>query len=255
MRLDPNTHLPNRAFPKALAKLLERVTATREMTPELAASLLSDTQVRAEDLRPWTDFWHPASDSYGRKLVRRGPNFELMVMSWAPGDYSAIHDHGVAEWGAVRYLGAADHIVFREQGGFLSVADRMTTELGMVYPVDHSLIHLMGNSTHTPFLSLHLYGRAAAADSITGGARIFDLWERRIQRTDGGVFYCLPESEIERREPCPAADVETCLLHHRLMLSRIERMSGEQPRFQARVSALRQSIRELESVGTMKVAL
>ena len=255
MRLDINTHANDHVPPPAIVRLLERVATSTDRTPEVAASLLAETDFRVEELRPWTDFSHPAADSYGRKLVRRGPNFELMVMSWAPGDYSAIHDHGVAEWGAVLYLGAADHVIFGVQDGLLSIADRMTTSVGMVYPVDHSLIHLMGNPTDTPFLSLHLYGRSAAAESITGSARIFDLWERRIQRTDGGVFYCLPESEIARREPCPPADLETCLLHHRLMVSRIEKMSLEQPSLRRRAKALRQRIRELESQGSIQVAL
>ena len=93
-----------------------------------------------------------------------------------------------------------------------------------VVSVDHSLIHLMGNPTHLPFTSLHLYGREQASASVTGGARIFDLAEERIQRTDGGVFFCLPEREIEKREPCPTADAATRQLHHRLMLRRIERI-------------------------------
>ena len=248
-------HSSSASPPLSLMRLLEQVEASDEVDPELAASLLAEVGVRPSELAPWTDFEHPSADSYGRKLVRRGSNYELMVMSWAPGDYSAIHDHGVTEWGAVLYFGEAEHIVFDEQRGLLSIADRMTTQDGMVYPVDHSLIHLMGNPRNTPFLSLHLYGRSEAAASITGGARVFDLWERRIQRTDGGVFYCLPETEIERREACPEADDDALLLHHRLMLSRIEKMGLRIPSLRHRAEGLRSRICELESASAVKVAV
>lgn len=241
--------------PETLRILLERVRFVTDMTVATAAALLAELTIEADDLAPWLDFGHPVQDSYGRKLLRRGPNFELMVMSWAPGDYSAIHDHGVAEWGAVRYFGAADHVVFQVKAGSLSITDRMTTKVGMVYPVDSSLIHLMGNPTQAPFLSLHLYGRASAAESITGSARIFDLWERKIQRTDGGVFYCLPEDEITAREPCPPADLQTTLLHHRLMLTRIERIGTRDPQRRQRASELRQTIQHLESTGELQAAI
>ncbi len=205
-----------------LSQLIQRLETTEHIDPDGAAILLQEACINPRDLRPWYDFDHPAQDSYGRKLVKQGRNFELMVMSWLPGDYSAIHDHGIAEWGAVQYFGAADHMIFKEHHGILTTDIKMTMSLQSVYAVDQSLIHLMGNPGETPFISLHLYGRDHPAEMITGNARIFDLWEQRIQRTDGGVFFGLPESEILWRETAQAADRETTLLHHQLMLNRVE---------------------------------
>jgi hypothetical protein len=105
---------------------------------------------------------HPPGDSYGRKLIARGPHFELMLMSWMPGDCSAIHDHGRAEWGAVRYFGATDHIVFDLRFNLLSIRESMRVGYDDICSVDA------------------------------------DLFEDRIQRTDGGVFFCLPERDIVR---------------------------------------------------------
>jgi hypothetical protein len=124
-----------------------------------------------------------------------------------------------------------------------------------VWAVDTDLIHLMGNPGDKPFFSLHLYGRAKADPAITGGARIFDLFEDRIQRTDGGVFFCLPEHDIGRREPGPRADDETRLLHHRLMLARVERMLGEREldlTLRRRARALRTAIAEIEQSAAAK---
>ena len=64
------------------------------MTPAIARQCVLDANLRAEDLTAWADFDHPVEDSYGRRLVYDGGDFEIMVMSWAPGDFSAIHDHG-----------------------------------------------------------------------------------------------------------------------------------------------------------------
>lgn len=215
----------NSDISESLAELIRTLESSDHVDAARAAALLVELDVDTEDLRPWHNVDHPVCDSYGRLLLCGGANFELMVMSWAPGDYSAIHDHGVAEWGAVRYFGAADHIVFEESDGLLSLKQRLTMHVDDVYAVDRSLIHLMGNPTDRAFVSLHLYGRTQAADSITGSARIFDLYEHKIQRTDGGVFFCLPESNIKRREPCPEAEPPIRLLHHQLMLARLERMT------------------------------
>ncbi len=207
-----------------ILELIEAVDACSELTPDLARRLLGHIELQPADVMPWADFDHPVTDGYGRKLVFAGARFELMVMSWRPGDYSAIHDHGATQWGAVRYLGPAEHVVFREHEGRLGVHERRMQTPGSVCAVDHDLIHLMGNPGTTPFLSIHLYGVDCPTPLVTGDARIFDLYERRIQRTDGGVFFGLPESEIRRREPCPQAEPEAILLHHRLMHDRIGRI-------------------------------
>jgi hypothetical protein len=238
-------------LPRCIADLTKTLEESAGFDAGRARALIAQLDVSTADLRPWHDFDHGVRDSYGRLLLARGDNFELMVMSWAPGDYSAIHDHGVAEWGAVRYFGAADHIVFTEREGSLSINQRMTMRTNDVFAVDHSLIHLMGNPTDFPFISLHLYGRTQAADSITGSARIFDLYENRIQRTDGGVFFCLPEQDIRRREPCPSADIPTRLLHHRLMRARIERIlaSGSpDPVLEDKAQHLSKEIRRLSDL-------
>ena len=220
-------------MPACLAGLLESLEHSTGFEATDAAAMLAGLSIEAADLAAWHDYGHPVQDSYGRLLVQRGANYELMVMSWLPGDYSAIHDHGQAEWGAVRYFGCADHVTFTHHDGLLSTKDRMTMQVGDVFAVEPSLIHLMGNPMQSPFVSLHLYGRQQAAETITGGARIFDLFENRIQRTDGGVFFCLPECDINAREPGPGADTSTRLLHHQLMLDRIERISRAGIRDQA----------------------
>jgi predicted metal-dependent enzyme (double-stranded beta helix superfamily) len=239
-------------LPPEVAALVETIRTSGDLTPAMAAELLADAVLSPDGLTRWHDLRHPIPDSYGRKLIARGPHFELMLMSWAPGDYSAIHDHGRAEWGAVRYFGAAEHIVFGLRDGRLGIHESMRTAYDDVYEVDADLIHLMGNPGDRPLFSMHLYGRHQPDPAITGSARIFDLFEGCVQRTDGGVFFCLPERDISRREPGVEADTETRLLHHRLMLARVERMLGEcelDMRLHQRARELRKAIAEVEAGG------
>jgi L-amino acid N-acyltransferase YncA/predicted metal-dependent enzyme (double-stranded beta helix superfamily) len=207
-----------------LRTLISELDTRTPETPEAAAELLAWVDLDAAALEPWSDFRHPLRESYGRRLLHRGERYELMVMSWLPGDYSAIHDHGIARWGAVRYLGEAEHVRFEQTGGVLSLAQRDITPIGSVCAVHHDLVHLMGNPGSVPFLSLHLYGAPEPCANVTADARIFELFERRIQRTHGGVFYALPEEEIVRREPCPEADRPSHRLHHHLLLQRLGRI-------------------------------
>ena len=210
---------------------------------------------------PWASFDHPVSDSYGRKLVFNGGHFEVMVMSWLPGDFSAIHDHGATEWGAVQCFGSAEHFIYQLSGSRLSSPESAPYTPGLVRAVDHSLIHQMGNKSSQPFLSLHVYGCAGASDSITGDARVFDLFENSIQHTDSGVFFNLSEDLINSRRYGLSAATDTLFIHHCLMRDRLQRIldskagdrhltAFEIQRLHRKLAALQTAIYTLRSSAT-----
>lgn len=211
-------------YPMGLQSLIRTLQETPSITPERVKDIVLAANVSPQELMPWADFDHPVHDSYGRKLVFDGGHFEIMIMSWAPGDFSAIHDHGSTQWGAVQCFGAAEHYIYRFSKGVLNMAEPAHYSPGMVHAVDHSLIHQMGNAGHEPFLSLHVYGCVGGQGTITGNARIFDLLDETVQYTDGGVFFCLPDTYINRRRPGLRADRNTTLKHHFLMSDRIRRI-------------------------------
>ena len=91
-------------LPDSLASLCSELLIREILKPYEVCQLIKESDISYEDLLPWADFDHPVKDSYGRKMVFEGPNFEVMVMSWVPGDYSAIHDHGYTQWGAVKVV-------------------------------------------------------------------------------------------------------------------------------------------------------
>ncbi|MEO0374225.1 MAG: cysteine dioxygenase family protein [Cyanobacteria bacterium P01_A01_bin.17] len=215
--------------PASLGRLARIQTLIRSLecrtviTPEIAKDCVQAANIQAADLQLWTDFEHPVANSYGRQLIYDGGHFEIMVMSWLPGDYSAIHDHGAAQWGAVQSFGEAEHAVFRLDQMQLSTVSVHPFSAGTINVVTHDLIHQMGNSSNQPFLSLHVYGSLGNHGPVTGGARIFNLYEECTQYTDGGVFFGLPAHQITRQVNGLRGDRETTLRHHEQMLARVHR--------------------------------
>lgn len=208
-------------LPQSIQKLIENLEQTDKFTPGKAKRLLEESHISVSDLKQWADFDHPRADSYGRKLIYENDTFELMAMSWNTGDMSAIHDHGYAQWGAVKLFGPAEHSVFRLEDGKMITADRWQCESGDVLAVGHDLIHQMGNTGHKPYMTLHLYGAYEYEKGITADARLYEFDEDRIQFTNGGVFFDLPEGDVHRREEGPETDFATRLRFKVELLRRI----------------------------------
>ena len=208
-------------LPDSLRGLIASLSSTSQMTSRQVSQSLLEANISAADLQDWATFDRPIADSYGRKLVYDGGYFEIMVMSWLPGDVSAIHDHGQTQWGAVQCFGHGLHTTYRLVDGLLSIESEESLLPGQILRVSHSLIHQMSNYSQSPFFSLHVYGCYDQQEIITGDARVFDLLEGKVQHTNGGVFFCLPESEIIRRGGDLKADRLTTLKHHRQMRDRI----------------------------------
>ena len=213
-------------MPPALRSIVEQLEQRRELSPADMRRIVLEAGVQADDIMPWADIGHPAADSYGRKLIYQGRHFEMMAMSWAPGDFSGIHDHGHTEWGAVQVFGPAEHATFRVAEGKMTTLSRTRFTPGQVVGVSHQLIHQMGNPTSQPFLTLHVYGQPEDMDSITGDARVYDLENNRIERVDGGVFFALPPSTVKRVEPGPDADFPTRLRYRVELARRLQRMAA-----------------------------
>lgn len=235
-------------FPLSIQHLIELLQQNSNTTPRHVKYCIEQAHVSPEDLIPWADFNHPVTDSYGRKLVFHGGYFEIMVMSWMSGDFSAIHDHGGAEWGAVQCFGQADHYIYMVEKNTIKTLKSKPYTPGIIHTVTHDLIHQMGNPGDTPFLSLHVYGCTQNQTSITGNARIFDLLEEAIQYTDGGVFFCLPEHLINQRELGLKGDRPTTLRHHQQMRDRLQRILSihPSPTLEAKLQKLDESLGAIE---------
>lgn len=214
--------------PARLEGLIRNIEQDAHCSPQRLRQHILAANLSTDDLLPWADFQHPVTDSYGRKAVYESEYFEVMVMSWAPGDFSTIHDHGLAQWGAVQCFGDAEHSIYALDEGVLRTVAIEPFRSGAVHAVNPDLIHQMGNPSNRYFLSLHIYGREEPSESITGDAQIFDLFEGCMQLTNGGVFFCLPEALILGRRPGLRGDRPTTLRHHEQMRDRIQRILESQ---------------------------
>jgi SAM-dependent methyltransferase/predicted metal-dependent enzyme (double-stranded beta helix superfamily) len=212
-------------LPTSLQYIVQQLEKERELRPADMGRIVLEAKVKAADIAAWADYNHSPADSYGRRLIYGADNFELMAMSWAPGDISGIHDHGYTEWGAVQVFGPAEHATFRIEDGQMSTLSRFQFKPGDVVGVSHTLIHQMGNMTEKPFLTLHVYGRPEEIENVTGDARVYDLENNLIQRVDGGVFFALPESEIKWKEEGPVADFPTRLRYRVELARRLQKMA------------------------------
>ncbi|MEN1679574.1 MAG: methyltransferase domain-containing protein [Planctomycetota bacterium] len=198
-------------LPASLQAIVDALTGATDVTPHHVKKIVEEANVQPEDLAPWADFDHPSADSYGRVMAYDGGSFEVMVMSWRPGDYSAMHDHGYTMWGAVQVFGAAEHAVCAQDIDKLVTLSRVRLSPGRVMAVTHDLVHQMGNPTDEQFLTLHVYGHNDRQGGITGDARVFDFGRQEVQTTDGGVFYSLPGDSVKTRTPSPEPDYYTRL--------------------------------------------
>lgn len=244
----PDVHPAPHTLPTSLQNLITQIQQHTYLTPTVLRDCVQAAQIQPSDLLPWADFEHPVTDGYGRKLVYDGGHFEIMVMSWREGDFSAIHDHGSAQWGVVQCFGDAEHYTYRFEDNVLSTLERCDFSPREIKLVDHDLIHQMGNPGQERILSLHIYGCHQPKASITGNARIFDLFEQTIQFTDGGVFFALPEDKIEARQGLITGDRATTLRHHFQMRDRLQRMVAEMPSYyqwRSQLTILEETIRAI----------
>ena len=189
-------------LPRSLRRLVKATEKVKGLTPIKFKDLLTKAKVKESDLLPWATYNHSKADSYGRVCAYDGGYFEIMVMSWVPGDFSAIHDHGFTEWGAVQIFGEAEHSIFQISNDKMTTAIRHPVTPGQILPVSHDVIHQMGNPSTKNFLSLHIYGNDDRPQGdITANARIYDLPAQKIHLTSGGVFFNLPKKDCNKTLP------------------------------------------------------
>jgi predicted metal-dependent enzyme (double-stranded beta helix superfamily)/SAM-dependent methyltransferase len=217
-------------LPLSLEKIVRDIKQhEKTITSQLAQKIIANAEVELEQIEKWQDYDHPLANSYGRKLVYKEDFFEIMVMSWVEGDISAIHDHGYTTWGAVQIFGEAEHATFKLKNNFLTMLSCQKVKPGTIIPVSHNLIHQMGNSTEKRFLSLHVYGcsKCLSLKSVTAEARIFNATDGVIQRTDGGVFYGLPQTQINAVEPGLKTDYVSWLRNTTEYIRRIQKVNQQ----------------------------
>lgn len=114
-----------------------------------------DLEIGYEELADWIRF---APTGYQRNLVREGPLYRMLVLCWAPGQFSPIHDHAGSTC-AVRVIqGTASETIYQQaEQEVLQQTSHWVA--GDVFGGSDGDIHAVGNfeADDTPLVTLHVY--------------------------------------------------------------------------------------------------
>jgi predicted metal-dependent enzyme (double-stranded beta helix superfamily) len=133
--------------------------------PEMVKAILIDS-LQCGSLALPAKFREPIAGTYARRLLHRDPSgrYTMVVMTWAPGQMTALHDHAgiwcvecvvdgnmdVAQYDLVSRTGDS----FRFERRTHVVAGRGSAGC-LIPPFEY---HTLGNAAETPSVTLHVYG-------------------------------------------------------------------------------------------------
>jgi len=207
-----------------LKTLIQNAVENEEqMTASRIKQFVEEAQITPKDLEPYADFDHPVEDGYGRKMIYDGGKFEIMAMSWNPGDYSSIHNHGYTQWGVVQAFGNVHHFIYQNKNNQLRFAKKEILTSGSIVKVVNAMIHQMGNPSTDRYMTLHIYGCCDKAGDITADAKNYELEHDRVNHTTGGAFFNLPEEQIYDFEPGPIPTDDVFINYAKLMIDYYQR--------------------------------
>ena len=223
-------------LPLSVSNLVELIGDQTEFKATEITHLIKQANIKAEDLKDFEDFEHDRVEGYGRKLVYKNDHFEILVMSWAPGDYTAIHNHGYTKWGAVQAFGDLEHTTFELDGEKLLTNYKEKLTSGEILSVRQDLIHQMGNPFSDHKISLHVYGTPDSVDGITDNSQLYEIGKGEIQLVNGGVFYDLPKSSYAVTDTELTADRLTMIGHFTQLLNYYYKAGIKGPQYQRAVN-------------------
>ncbi len=200
------------------------------ITVKKAAELVEQANITAGDLQPWADYMHPVKEGYGRNLAYHTDKFEIMIMTWNPGDFSSVHNHGYTQWGAVQVFGNVMHQVYANTGEKFSLTKKEILPYGSITKVNNALIHQMGNVTTKPYLTLHIYGANEPHQTVTADMKIYELETGLIRETQGGAFFNLSDEEAPVVGKMSLIDKETFVNQAAILMQYYCRYSAEEIR-------------------------
>ncbi len=173
---------------KSIQTVIDKLQGNLSINNSVLAEIIHSSNVTESDLKEFSEFNHNQNDSYGRRQIYKTENFGIYVMSWCKGDFTAIHSHGHSEWGAVYFLGDADHRTYFANGKELKLMSSEIIKTGSIAAVCGDLVHAMGNLSDNPFLTLHIYGSNSYKGTITEDSKVYELNKNRIRTTLGPAF-------------------------------------------------------------------
>lgn len=121
------------------------------------AERLSATELSTEELLPYIQ---PQTESYRRVSVARREHFEVLVLTWLPGQYSVPHDHAGAICAMRVVQGVAREAQYRlTADGYVRLWDEQELAVSQVRAGHDAAVHSLGNSATASevLVTLHVY--------------------------------------------------------------------------------------------------
>ncbi|MDF1550016.1 MAG: cysteine dioxygenase family protein [Bacteroidales bacterium] len=203
--------------PKCINQLVKELNSHQVHSNELVSGIVSSISFDRYEIEAFNTFNHNLKDSYGRKLVYDSDRFKILVMSWLPGDFTAIHNHGYTEWGSVHFFGEATHRLYENSHGTLDVICKEQFGEGQNAAVCGNLTHLMGNNGKKAFVTLHIYGKDSDENKVADDAMVYLPEFQKVATTSGTAYLNLDRSLIKSETPYNAFSDEMIFDYFKLI--------------------------------------
>lgn len=196
---------------RSLHFIINEVKNLDECQTGQVSEIIKSSGIKAKDLLPYANFDHSPEISYGRNIIFENPQMIILTVSWAPGDFTAIHSHGKTEWGAVCFMGNTEHRLYKAESESIHLTRKEIIPAGSIVDISGDYTHAMGNLTNKAFQTLHIYGTNSSNNIPGDGAMVYLPEKNLICRTGGSAFLNINEEHCQSRTYGISTNYETIL--------------------------------------------
>jgi hypothetical protein len=201
-----------------LQSLVSNIEEQNSIDNTSLLTIIEQAKLKEADFLKYNQFNHAITESYGRNKVYEGENFSIYIMSWLPGDFTAIHSHGSCDWGAVYFFGDTSHRLYEASGNKIELIDKGIVPKGTIAPVTGRLVHSMGNKNESPVLTLHIYGSNNGLSNANDDSSVYELEKKRVSITSGEAYLNLEPGRIKQSVHGISTNAETISDYFNILL-------------------------------------
>jgi hypothetical protein len=186
--------------PDSLINIIQDINEAANIDSQQLIEIIKKAGPVNEDFLPFSEFDHALDQSYGRNNIYQGPNYSIYIMSWAPGDFTAIHSHGASLWGAVYFFDNTSHRLYKAEGHKIELRSSAGVPGGTIAPVNGNLVHAMGNLGNKPIMTLHIYGWDKQGSNANDNSLVYELEKKQVRTTNGAAFLNISDELCKKSE-------------------------------------------------------
>ena len=200
-----------KTLPRSVNFIIDALNNTEVIDNTILTEIIKSAGLKEEDLLAFNGFQHPDSESYGRQQLYGNDRYKILLMSWRPGDFTAIHDHGLVQWGCIWFFGKTIHRTYEIHEGKLCLEKCDVFEAGQISMLKGELTHMMGNGSGSNIITLHIYGSDTGAAFKEGRARVFAPEDKKLYYTSGEAYLDICKQFVKQEEDFSAIDFDAMI--------------------------------------------